>query len=129
MKYLNPNQATQTLHLTLSEGRQYFSTAFTHYLMIIQLEDNGTASNNVLAQVLTVVNENTRDTEVTLTTVGLTIDGQYFYKVYGQNSASNLDPTNAAVVGLVESGRIVIGDAPEVITPTTPTETIKYGKQ
>lgn len=129
MKYLNPNQANQTLHLTLSEGRQYFTTAFTHYLMVLQLEDNGTASNNQLAQVLTVVSENTRDTEVTLTTVGLTIEGQYFYKVYGQNSASNLDPTNAAVVGLVESGRAFIGTPQETITPTSPRETVKYGKK
>lgn len=129
MKYLNPNQANQTLHLTLSEGRQYFTTAFTHYLMVLQLEDNGTASNNQLAQVLTVVSENTRDTEVTLTTVGLTIEGQYFYKVYGQNSASNLDPTNAAVVGLVESGRAFIGTPQETITPTSQRETVKYGKK
>ena len=128
MKYLNPNQANQILHLTLAEGRQFFDTAFTHYLMIIQLEDNGTTSNNRLAQVLTVISENTRDTEVRLTTVGLEIDGQYYYEVYGQNSSSNLDPTNATVVGLVESGRIVMGDAPEIITPTTPIEQVKYGK-
>lgn len=70
----------------------------------VGVEQTGTK----LAQVLDVVNENTRATEVTLTTVGLTNTGKYQYFVYGQNSASNLDPNNAAVVGLVERGTLVI---------------------
>lgn len=115
MKYLLPNQANQTLHLTLAEGRSYYATAFTHYLMIIEGEDTGIATDEKLAQVLVVNYENIRDTEVTLTTVGLPYPetgGVYLYRytVYGQNSANNLNPNNAAVVGVVERGSILISD-------------------
>lgn len=115
MKCLSPNQANQILNLTLAEGRSYYATAFTHYLMVIEMENTGTETSNKLAQVLTVNYENTRNTEVTLTTVGLDYPetgGTYLYRytVYGQNSASNIDPENAAVVGIVERGNIIISD-------------------
>lgn len=113
MVYLQHNTANQTAYFTLDEGRSFYSTAFTHYLMIMIVDGVGVEQTGTkLAQVLTVVNENTRATEVTLTTVGLTNTGKYQYFVYGQNSASNLDPNNASVVGLVERGTLVIeGDA------------------
>ena len=115
MKYLLPNQANQILHLTLAEGRSYYATPFTHYLMIIEGEDTGIATDNKLAQVLVVNYENIRDTEVTLTTVGLPYPetgGSYLYRyiVYGQNSASNLNPNNSAVVGVVERGSLMISN-------------------
>jgi hypothetical protein len=58
--------------------------------------------------VATIVAENERDTELTVTTVGLENSGQYFYEVYGQNSSSNIDPENAAVVGKCEQGRLIL---------------------
>lgn len=83
--------------------------------MIIEGEDTGIATDEKLAQVLVVNYENIRDTEVTLTTVGLPFPetgGVYLYRytVYGQNSANNLNPNNAAVVGVVERGSILISD-------------------
>jgi hypothetical protein len=45
-----------------------------------------------------------------VSTVGLTLAGRYRYEVYGQNSAVNIIPTNAAVVGLVERGYLVLQD-------------------
>lgn len=38
----------------------------------------------------------------------LTESGQYTYKVWGQNSSTNLDPTNAAVVALIEEGTLSV---------------------
>ena len=106
MIYLTTNTANQTVFLSLYEARQYYATAFTHYLIIITHEENSTTGEK-LAQVATIVAENVRITELLITTVSLTLAGRYRYEVYGQNSAVNLDPTNGAVVGLVERGYAV----------------------
>jgi hypothetical protein len=105
MNYLTTNNAGQTLRLTLNETRQYFAQTFTHFLLIITHEENSTVGDSI-AQVPAVVLENQRITQLTVTTVGLTLQGRYRYYVYGQNSAVNLDPTNAAVVGLCKIGTI-----------------------
>ena len=52
MVYLNTNTANQTLRLTLDEARQYFSTAFTHYLLILTHEENSTAGNSLAYNLL-----------------------------------------------------------------------------
>ena len=36
--------------------------------------------------------------------IQITSTGQFYYTVYGQNSDTNLDPEDAAVVGIVEVG-------------------------
>lgn len=107
MIYLTTNTANQTIYLSLDEARQYYATAYTHYLLIITHEENSTTGEE-LAQVATVVLENVRITQLTVTTVGLTLAGRYRYEVYGQNSANNLDPTNASVVGIVQRGYVVL---------------------
>jgi magnesium-transporting ATPase (P-type) len=107
MIYLNVNQANQTIYLSLDEARQYYSTAFTNYLLILTHEENSTTGNK-LAQVAVIANENVRITQLTVTTVGLTLAGRYRYEVYGQNSAVNTNPNNAAVVGIVERGYVVL---------------------
>jgi hypothetical protein len=109
MIYLNTNTANQQVYLSLDEARQYYSTAFTHYLIILTHEENSTTGSD-LAQVATIVNETVRVTQLTITTVGLTLAGRYRYEVYGQNSAINTNPTNAAVVGIVERGYAVLND-------------------
>ena len=105
MNYLTTNTAGQTLRLTLNETRQYFAQTFTHFLLIITHEENSTAGDSI-AQVPAIVLENQRITQLTVTTVGLTLQGRYRYYVYGQNSAVNLDPNNAAVVGRCKIGTI-----------------------
>jgi hypothetical protein len=60
--------------------------------------------------VATVVLENVRITQLTVTTVGLTLAGRYRYVVYGQNSAVNINPTNGSVVGVVQRGYVVLTD-------------------
>lgn len=107
MIYLVTNTANQTVFLSLDEARQYFATAYTHYLIVLTHEENSTTGTD-LAQVATIVNENVRITQLTITTVGLTRSGRYRYEVYGQNSAVNTNPSNGAVVGLVERGYAVL---------------------
>lgn len=109
MIYLQVNNDNQFIYLSLDEARQYYATPYTHYLMVLTHEENSTTGEE-LAQVATIVNENVRITQLSVTTVGLTLAGRYRYEVYGQNSAVNINPTNAAVVGIVERGYVVLTD-------------------
>jgi hypothetical protein len=126
MVYLNTNTANQNAWLSLDEGRQYFNVAFTDYLLILTYEMTG----EQLGQVVEVLTENERVTKIRLTTVGLTDAGKYKYDVYGQNSAVNLDPTDASVVGLVERGSMILQDGTiyfDVSSPTIPVDVIYTG--
>jgi hypothetical protein len=110
MVYLNTNTANQTLRLSLDEARQYYSTAFTDYLLLIYHEENSNVGNSI-AQVPPIVVENQRYTELTVSTIGLTLPGRYRYDVYGQNSNSNTDPNDASVVGICERGYLYLNDS------------------
>jgi hypothetical protein len=126
MVYLNTNTANQYAYLSLDEGRAYFNVAFTHYLLVMTYEMTG----EELAQVVEVITENERVTKIRLTTVGLVDAGRYHYEVYGQNSDSNIDPTNAAVLGLIEKSLIILQDGTiffDVSTPTIPVDVIYTG--
>lgn len=118
MLLLQPNQANQTGRLTLFEGKSVLDT-FTHYLLVLNLDDSGVTTSNKLAQVITVTLDNARITTFTCTTVGLEYSGRYYYEVYGQNSASNIDPLNASVVGLIERGSAIISDNGTYYTDNT----------
>lgn len=109
MNYLTTNQAGQILRLSLNESRQYFATAFTHYLLILTHEENSTTGTD-LAQVATIFNENQRITTLIVTTVPLDLSGRYRYEVYGQNSAVNLNPNDESVVGLCRIGWLDMTD-------------------
>jgi len=126
MVYLNTNTANQYAWLSLDEGRQYFNVAFTHYLLVMTYEMTG----EKLAQVVTVITENERVTKIRLTTVGLLDAGRYHYEVYGQNSSTNTDPTDASVVGKVEEGLMILSNGTnyfDVSTPTIPVDVIYTG--
>jgi len=126
MVYLNTNTANQYAYLSLDEGRAYFNVAFTHYLLVMTYEMTG----EQLAQVVEVINENERVTKIRLTTVGLVDAGRYHYEVYGQNSAVNIDPTNAAVLGLIEKSLMILQDETiffDVSSPTIPVDVIYTG--
>jgi hypothetical protein len=126
MVYLNTNTANQYAYLSLDEGRAYFNVAFTHYLLVMTYEMTG----EQLAQVVEVINENERVTKIRLTTVGLVDAGRYHYEVYGQNSSSNIDPTNASVVGLIEKSLMILQDGTiffDVSSPTIPVDVIYTG--
>lgn len=121
MIHLTTDTANQTIRLTLDEGRQYFTDSFTHYLLIFTREENAIDSGLSLAQVPTIVIDNERFTQLTVTTVSLTTSGQYRYAVYGQNSASNTDPENASVVGLIEIGTAILSDSTVYLTTANQT--------
>ena len=107
--YLAPNTANQTVYLSLYEGR-YTLANFTPYMLLIEREEN-TEVGVRLAQVPTIVSDGSRITQLTVTTVGLELSGRYRYTVYGQNSSSNTDETDASVVGVVEIGYIEMTDS------------------
>ena len=107
MIYLQTDTPTQQVFLSLDEARQYYATPYTNYLLVLTHEENSTTGNQ-LAQVATIINENTRITELEITTVGLILAGRYRYEVYGQNSAVNTDPASGVVIGLVERGYAVL---------------------
>jgi len=126
MVYLNTNTANQYAYLSLDEGRAYFNVAFTHYLLVMTYEMTG----EELAQVVEVITENERVTKIRLTTVGLVDAGRYHYEVYGQNSANNIDPTNASVLGLIEKSLMILQDGTiffDVSSPTIPVDVIYTG--
>lgn len=109
MIYLEANTSNQLIRLSLDESRQYFATSFTHYLFILQHEENSRSGVD-LKQVATIIGENQRITILNVTTASLTLAGRYRYYVYGQNSAINLNPTDASVVGLCQIGWSMLSD-------------------
>jgi hypothetical protein len=128
MIYLLTNVASQDVFLSLDEARQYYSTPFTYYLMIITHEENSIVGE-MKAQVPNVLNENVRITQLQVSTVGLTLPGRYRYEVYGQNSSSNIDPDNVAVVGILERGYVVLTNNNQYfdVANTTINNDIIYG--
>ena len=87
--------------------------AFTDYLVIF----TNVASKDRLYMIGNVDADNARYTKLSVYTnedsaltgkVLLTETGQYGYEVYGQNSTTNLDPTDASVQGLIERGTLTV---------------------
>ncbi len=126
MIYLLTDTANQTTYLTLNEGRSYYTTAFTDYLLVLTYEMTG----ETLAQVVSITSENERITTIQLTTETLVNAGRYRYEVYGQNSNTNTNPTDASVVGLVEKGIIELTKSVnyyDISNPTIPVDYIYTG--
>lgn len=110
MIHLAPNTADQEVYLTLYEKRKDLPV-FTHYLMKIQHQ----VSLEEYFLILSFTTDSERYTKVTISTdaddgvnssILLTETGRLNYWVYGQNSSSNLDPSNT--VGEVERGTIQV---------------------
>jgi len=128
MIYLVKNTAAQLLYLTLKEGELLLANTYTHYLL--ELTNEQTLQK--LYAIPTKVAENDRYTTIrigtnanTPTAASLLINypARFSYIVYGQNSSTNLDPTNAAVEGVIEKGYLIVED---ITTPryTEPNLTI-----
>jgi hypothetical protein len=129
MNYLQTNTANQTLLFSLKEGSLLFDTTYTDYLLVIQ--------NEVTLQTFYVIpiqiSENDRVTTLAISTNDddptngsiLVVDGtRYNFIIYGQNSDTNLDPTDAVVVGEIKRGFIQFEtlvnyfDQPNIIIPS-----------
>jgi hypothetical protein len=128
MIYLLKNTAAQLLYLTLKQGELLLSNTYTHYLL--ELTNEQTLQK--LYAIPTKIAENDRYTTIqigtnanTPTAASLLINypARFSYIVYGQNSSTNLDPTNAAVEGVIEKGYLIVED---ITTPryTEPNLTI-----
>ena len=110
MNYLQTNTASQTLLLSLEEG-VLLLPSFTDYLLVIQNE----ITLEIFAVIPTLISTNERITTLSISTnaddavngsILITEGGRYNYVIYGQNSNSNLDPTDADVVGELKRGFI-----------------------
>jgi len=108
MVYLLPNTASQTLYLSLYEGR-YTLPDFTHYMLSIIREENSETGEK-LNQVPAVITDGSGYSQITVTTSTLTQAGRYRYVVYGQNSSTNIDDEDASIVGIVEIGYLELID-------------------
>jgi len=110
---LAPNSSTeQFFYLTLQEAKKDFD-AFTNYLV----EFRSLSSEEEFYFIADVVTDNARYTKVSINTdvnqptaghILLTESGQYSYKVWGQNSTTNLDPTDSRVVAMIERGTLTV---------------------
>ena len=110
MNYLQTNTASQTLLLSLEEG-VLLLPSFTDYLLVIQNE----ITLQIFAVIPTLISTNERITTLSISTnsddavngsILITDGGRYNYIIYGQNSSTNLDPTDADVVGEIKRGFI-----------------------
>jgi len=115
MIYLLKNTAAQLLYLTLKEGELLLANPYTNYLL--ELTNEQTLQK--LYAIPTKIAENDRYTTIrigtnanTPTAASLLINypARFSYIVYGQNSSTNLDPTNAVVEGIIEKGYLIVED-------------------
>ena len=111
MNYLQTNTAFQTLLLNLKSGSLLFATTYTNYLVVIQNE----TTLETFYVIPSTISENDRITSLAISTNDddptngsiLIVDGgRYNFVVYGQNSDTNLNPTDADVVGEIKRGFI-----------------------
>jgi hypothetical protein len=109
---LLPNTPSQDVYLTLREKAKDLPL-YTHYLVIF----TNMISRVEYPFVANVVSDNDRYTKIAINTdtndptngdVLIEETGQFWYKVWGQNSSSNLDPLNASVVGEIERGTLQV---------------------
>lgn len=119
MIHLLPNSATNTVNVTPFEARKFLS-AFTDYLL--ELTNQATQEKHYAVPVLTYDNERYTQFDLptnsdTLNAVLITESGLYTYKIWGQNSATNLDPADASVVGICEVGSCRVSDEPAWTIP------------
>jgi len=112
MIHLLPNTALQIVYLTLKEAVRDLS-AFTNYLV----EFENCTSREKYYLVADVTAENERYTKLSIGTdtddaingsIEINETGQFWYRVFGQNSTTNLDPSDASVVGAVEDGVLLV---------------------
>jgi hypothetical protein len=115
MIYLLKNTAAQLLYLSLKEGELLLANTYTHYLL--ELTNEQTLEK--LYAIPTQIAQNDRYTTIqigtnanTPTAASLLINypARFSYVVYGQNSSTNLDPTDAVVEGVIQMGYLIVED-------------------
>ena len=108
MVTLLPDTASQAIYLTLKEKNKYIDS-YTNFLVVFTNQ----MSNESFYFIGNVETDNDRYTKLLISTnvddalngdILIEATGQFYYSVYAQNSATNLDPDDAVVVGLLEIG-------------------------
>jgi len=115
MIYLLKNTAAQLLYLSLKEGELLLANTYTDYLL--ELTNEQTLEK--LYAIPTQIAQNDRYTTIEIGTnanvplsASLLINypARFSYVVYGQNSSTNLDPTDAVVEGVIQMGYLIVED-------------------
>lgn len=122
MIHLTPNAIANRVLVSPYQARKFLPT-FTHYLVELKSEGEGTTYRFIP----TIDQDNERYTRFGLRTntddptngeILLTRSGLYTFTIWGQNSATNLDPTDDAVVGVCEVGACRVSDELPYTVPT-----------
>jgi len=132
MIHLLPNTSSQVAYFSPFSGRK-FLPAFTDYLLVVVSQ----ATEETTACILNVSVDNARYTKVRMWTdeadaangkMLLPDSGLYTYTIYGQNSATNTDPTDVSVVGSCTTGTIRLTASAAWDTPaiTIPDNVLYY---
>ena len=114
-------------------GARKFLATFTYYLFEITSQ----ATSEKFYMIGNVLDDNERFSRFLTDTssddpgngdVLLTQSGFYSYTIYGQNSDTNIDPTDATVVGECEKGvlQIIGADAWNIPTIAIPNNVVYY---
>lgn len=129
---LQPNTASQSVYISPYQAKKYLPT-FTHYLM----EFKSMATSKTFRLILNTSQDNSRYTLASIGTntddavngsISITESGFYTFKIYGQNSSSNLDPSDASVVGLCQRGlmQVVADEAWTIPSLSIPNNVVYY---
>ena len=128
MIYLLKNTAAQLLYLTLKEGELLLANTYTHYLLELTNEQTLEKLYAIPIQIAqndryTTIQIGTNANTPLAASLLINYPARFSYIVYGQNSSTNLDPTNAVVEGVIEKGYLIVED---ITTPrfTEPNLTI-----
>lgn len=115
MIYLLKNTAAQLLYLTLKEGELLLANPYTHYLLELTNEQTLQKLYAIPTQIAqndryTTIQIGTNANNPTAASLLINYPARFSYVVYGQNSSTNLDPTNAVVEGVIEKGYLIVED-------------------
>jgi hypothetical protein len=121
MNYILPNTPDQSVYFTAFELRRYYD-AFTNYLLVFGMDFSN--DDTIYALIPEVDEDNQRYSKFTISTdandganasvlIPDTVHGLFRYRIYGQNSGTNLSPSDASVVAMVEQGYIQVNSEVE----------------
>ena len=115
MIYLLKNTAAQLLYLSLKEGELLLVNPYTHYLLELTNEQTLEKLYAIPIQIAqndryTTIQIGTNANTPTAASLLINYPARFSYIVYGQNSSTNLDPTDAVVEGVIQMGYLIVED-------------------
>ena len=105
---IQPNSVSQTIYVSPFQARKFLPT-ITYYLL--ELEDIQSGEKFYVIPTVSVDNDRystfTFNTNADAGATGSVLikgSGQYIFTIYGQSNNTNLDPTDASVLGSMQVG-------------------------